>query len=262
MTRTTRILMGAAYWAFVVYVFVPLILMVMMGFKDSRFIGFPINEWTLRWYGEVLRDAEMMGAIGYSAVIAVLATAASLFVGTWIAVLLARGGFWGRPVILGLTLLPALIPGIISAIAFRIYARQLGIEPGMGAIVWAHAVHNVPFVALVVGARLSTLPGSHVEAARDLGADPLVAFMRVTLPYLGPALMGAGVFCLLLSFDDFVRSYFLGGYEPTLPVLIFALLRSGMSPEINAVSTVVLVLTAVLGLWAERSMRRMDGGGR
>lgn len=158
------------------------------------------------------------------------------------------------------TCLPAVIPGIISAISLRIFARGLEIEPGMLAIILGHTVHNVPFVALVVMARLSTLPRSHIEAARDLGADAIVAFFRITLPYLLPALIGAGIFCMLLSFDDFVRAFFLGGYEPTLPVLIFAKLRSGMSPEINAISTVVLVLTAVLGLWAERSMRRLNKG--
>ena len=84
-------------------------------------------------------------------------------------------------------------------------------------------------------ARLSTLPQSQLEAARDLGADEAVTFLRITLPYLKPALIGAAVFCMLLSFDDFVSSFFLGGYEPTLPVLIFAKLRSGMSPEINAI---------------------------
>ena len=161
-------------------------------------------------------------------------------------------------VIMGLTVMPALVPGIISAIAFRIYARLLGIEPGMGAIVWSHAVHTVPFVALVVMARLSTLPKSQIEAARDLGADPLIAFVRITLPYLIPAIIGASIFCMLISFDDFVRSFFLGGYEPTLPVLIFAKLRSGMSPEINAIATVALVLTAAIGIWAERFTRRMN----
>ena len=128
----------------------------------------------------------------------------------------------------------------------------------MGAIIWAHAVHNVPFVVLVVMARLSTLPKSQIEAARDLGADPFIAFARITLPYLVPAILGASIFCLLLSFDDFVRSFFLGGYEPTLPVLIFAKLKSGMSPEINAIATVALLLTAVIGVWAERFTRRMN----
>lgn len=258
MTGRTRLLMSLIYAAFVVYLFVPLSMMVLMGFKDSKFIGFPIKSWTLDWYRQVFQDVEVMSVFGYSSLIAVASTVISLFVGTWIAILLSGRGFFGRAVIFSLAILPAVVPGIISAIAFRIYARLLGIEPGMMAVIWAHAVHNVPFVVLVVIARLATLPRNYSEAARDLGADPLVAFMRVTLPYLKPALVGAGVFCLLLSFDDFVRSFFLGGYQPTLPVLIFAKLRSGMSPEINAISTIVIVVTAVLGLWAERSMRRLS----
>ncbi|MEM6693992.1 MAG: ABC transporter permease [Pseudomonadota bacterium] len=258
MTRGTRTFLSCVYWAFVLYLFVPLVLMVVMGFKDSKFIGFPIRNWTLEWYLGVFEDAEVLSVLGFSVVIAVVSTLISVIVGTWIAVLLEGRKFWGRTAVFGLTILPALVPGIISAIAFRIYARLLGIEPGMFAIIWAHAVHNVPFVALVVMARLSTLPKSQTEAARDLGADPFVAFMRITLPYLVPAIMGASIFCLLLSFDDFVRSFFLGSYEPTLPVLIFAMLRSGMSPEINAIATVALILTAALGVFAERYMRRMN----
>lgn len=256
--RGNRIFLSCVYWAFVLYVFVPLILMILMGFKDSKFIGFPIRSWTLDWYTGVFADAEVLSTFGYSLAIAVLSTLISVLVGTWIAVLLEGRKFLGRGVTFGLTILPALVPGIISAIAFRIYARYLGVEPGMGAIVWAHAVHNVPFVALVVMARLSTLPKSQIEAARDLGADPFITFVRITLPYLVPAILGASIFCLLLSFDDFVRSFFLGGYEPTLPVLIFAKLRSGMSPEINAIATVALILTAVIGVWAERMTRRMN----
>jgi len=258
VNRGNRILLSCIYWAFVLYVFVPLLLMILMGFKDSKFIGFPIRSWTLEWYMGVFADAELLSTLGYSVTIAILSTLISIVVGTWIAVLLEGRKFVGRAAVFGLTLLPALVPGIISAIAFRIYARWLGIEPGMGAIIWAHAVHNVPFVVLVVMARLSTLPKSQIEAARDLGADPVIAFLRITVPYLIPAILGASIFCLLLSFDDFVRSFFLGGYEPTLPVLIFAMLRSGMSPEINAIATVALVLTAAIGIWAERFTRRMN----
>lgn len=258
MNRKNRIFLSCIYWAFVVYVFVPLILMIVMGFKDSKFIGFPIRSWTLDWYTGIFDDSLVFSTLGYSVAIAVLATLISVVVGTWIAVLLQGRKFYGRTVMFGLTILPALVPGIISAIAFRIYARLLGIEPGMGAIIWAHAVHNVPFVVLVVMARLSTLPSSQIDAARDLGADPIISFMRITLPYLVPAILGASIFCLLLSFDDFVRSFFLGGYEPTLPVLIFAKLKSGMSPEINAIAAFALVLTATVGIWAERFTRRMN----
>ena len=260
MTRHTRILMSVIYWAFIVYLFVPLVLMVMMGFKDSKFIGFPIRGWTLDWYVSVVQDTQVLGVFAYSMTIAIASTFLSLAIGTWVACFLGPNKFRGKLIVFAVTCLPAVIPGIISAIALRIFARGLEIEPGMLAIILGHTVHNVPFVALVVMARLSTLPRSHIEAARDLGADAIVAFFRITLPYLIPALIGAGIFCMLLSFDDFVRAFFLGGYEPTLPVLIFAKLRSGMSPEINAISTVGLVLTAILGLWAERSMRRLNKG--
>ncbi len=260
MTRHTRILMSLIYWAFIVYLFVPLVLMVMMGFKDSKFIGFPIRGWTVEWYASVVQDAEVLGVFAYSMTIALASTFLSLAIGTWVACFLGPNKFRGKVIVFAVTCLPAVIPGIISAISLRIFARGLEIEPGMLAIILGHTVHNVPFVALVVMARLSTLPPSHIEAARDLGADAIVAFFRITLPYLLPALIGAGIFCMLLSFDDFVRSFFLGGYEPTLPVLIFAKLRSGMSPEINAISTVALILTAILGLWAERWMRRLNKG--
>ena len=259
MTTTTRIFMSVIYWGFMVYLFLPLALMVVMGFKDSRFVGFPIRGWTLNWYSEIFRDSEVLGVFAYSMTIALSTTILSLVIGVWIATFLGPSRFRGKLIVFALVCLPAVIPGIISAISLRIYVRFLELEPGMVAIILGHTVHNVPFVALVVMARLSTLPKSHIEAARDLGADAFVAFLRVTLPYLQPALIGAGIFCMLLSFDDFIRSFFLGSYDPTLPVLIFAMLRSGMSPEINAISTVVLVLTAVLGLWAERSMRRLNG---
>lgn len=258
MTRHTRVLMSVIYWGFVIYLFVPLVLMSMMSFKDSKFIGFPIRQWTMKWYADALADGQVLSVFAYSMTIAVVSTAVALIMGTWLAVLLEGRKFWGRGLIFGLTVLPALVPGIISAISFRIYARLLSIEPGVFAIIWSHAVHSVPFVALVVMARLSTLPKAQTEAARDLGADPLTAFFRITLPYLQPALIGASMFCMLQSLDDFVRSFFLGGYQPTLPVLIFAELRSGMSPKINAIATIVLILTAIIGVWTERSMRRMN----
>ena len=260
MTRFTRTLTSVAYAAFLIYVFLPMLLVVIMSFKDSRFTGFPINSWTLAWYPEVFQNVEIVTALGYSTVIAITSTVAALFIGTWISLLLSGKKFVGRTIIFGLTILPTLIPGIISAVAFRIYAKILGIEPGMFAIIWAHTIHNIPFVVLVLVGRLSTLPKNYGEAACDLGADPLVTFFRITVPYLRPALLGAGIFCLLVSFDDFIRSFFLGGYQPTLPVYIFTKLKSGMSPEINAISTIVLVMTAVVGIWAERFMRRMKKG--
>ena len=260
MISNARWMLRGFYGLFLVYLFIPLLILIAMSFKDSAFIGFPIEAWTTQWYAQVVRDPEIVGAIVFSLTIAVASTLLALVIGVWVALFLGPTKFWWKFAVFALLCLPMVTPGIISAIALRIFIRSIDVEPGMLAIIFGHTVHNVPFVALMAMARLGSLPRSQIEAARDLGADSFVAFVRVTLPYLRPALVGAAVFCMLLSFDDFVRSYFLGSYQPTLPVLIFAKLRSGMSPEINAISTVVLVASVVLGLWAERTIRRVRRG--
>ena len=255
MTRNTRILMSILYWAFVIYLFIPLITMVLMGFKDSMFIGFPIQSWTLKWYTDVIQDLEVLSIFGYSMLIALSSTVIALMIGTWAAILLGPTKFRGKLIVFALVCLPAIIPGIISAIALRIFAETISLNPGTLAIILSHTIHNVPFVVLVVMARLNSQPDSHIDASKDLGADNLITFFRVTLPYLKPALIGASIFCMLISFDDFVRSFFLGGYEPTLPVYIFSQLRTGMSPMINAISAVALLITVIFGLFAERIIR-------
>jgi spermidine/putrescine transport system permease protein len=199
---------------------------------------------------------EVLSIFGYSMIIALSSTVIALMIGTWAAILLGPTKFRGKMIVFALVCLPAVIPGIISAIALRIFAETINLSPGTLAIIIGHTIHNVPFVVLVVIARLNTQPISHIDAAKDLGADNLIAFFRVTLPYLKPALIGAGIFCMLISFDDFVRSFFLGGYEPTLPVYIFSQLRTGMSPVINAISAVALLITVIFGLMAERIIRR------
>jgi spermidine/putrescine transport system permease protein len=256
MSRTRDLALPAFYWAFVVYLLIPIAVMVAMGFKDSRFIGFPIENWTLRWYAEVVRDKDMMTAFGYSVLIAVASTAAALVLGLLLGLFLGPTRIFGKAVLFALMALPAVMPGIISAISLRLFIKAIDLEPGTAAIILGHTIHNVPFVTLMVLTRLNALKPSLIEAAKDLGADELVTFFRITLPFLRPALLGACIFALLVSFDDFLRSFFLGGFQPTLPVLIFAKLHSGMSPEINVISTIVLVITAALGIYAERFMRR------
>jgi spermidine/putrescine transport system permease protein len=256
MSRSRALWLPALYWAFVIYLLIPIAVMVAMGFKDSRFIGFPIENWTLRWYAEVVRDQDMMTAFGYSVLIAVASTAGALVLGLLLGLFLGPTKIFGKAVLFALMALPAVMPGIISAISLRLFIKAIDLEPGTAAIILGHTIHNVPFVTLMVLTRLNALKPSLIEAAKDLGADEFVAFWRVTLPFLKPALFGACIFALLVSFDDFLRSFFLGGFQPTLPVLIFAKLHSGMSPEINAISTIVLLITAALGIYAERFMRR------
>lgn len=250
-----RMLLTAAYWAFVLYLLAPLALMMLMSFKDANFIAFPIGKWTLDWYAKSLQDQQFLSAFAYSLVIAISSTVAATIIGVWIALLISAEGIWARTVIFALACIPAVVPGMISAISLRIFVRTLDMQTGTEAIILGHTVHAVPFVVIMVLTRLRAMPRSLVDAARDLGADPIIAFFRVTLPFLWPAVIGGMIFCMLLSIDDFVRTFFLGGYQATLPMLIFAKIQGGMSPEINAMATLVLVATAAIGLYAEHFTR-------
>ncbi|MGS1096311.1 ABC transporter permease (plasmid) [Aquamicrobium terrae] len=251
-----RSLLSALYWAFILYLFLPLMVMMAMSFKDANFIAFPIGEWTFNWYVTVMQDKQFLDAVVYSVMIAAATTMAATVLGVWIAMLIVAEGIRGQLIIFALAVLPAVVPGMISAISLRIFVSTIDLPTGTAAIILGHTVHAVPFVVVMALTRLRSMPGTLVDAARDLGADSIVAFYRVTLPYLGPALMGGMIFCVLLSIDDFVRTFFLGGYRPTLPMLIYAKVQSGMSPEINAMATIVLVVTAAVGLYAEYLTRR------
>ncbi len=246
----------ASYWLFVIYLLLPLALMMAISFKDANFVAFPIDKWTLKWYAQVLQDKQFLEACAYSIFIALMTTLFATIIGVWIALLISTEGMIARSVIFALACLPAVVPGLINAISMRIFIRVLDIPTGTGAIILGHTVHAVPFVVIMVLTRLRSMPNNLVDAARDLGADSFIAFMRVTLPYLAPALAGGMVFCVLTSIDDFVRTFFLGGYQTTLPMLIFAKVQGGMSPEINAMATLVLIVTAAVGLYAEHLTRR------
>ncbi|KKX30829.1 ABC transporter permease [Rhizobium sp. LC145] len=246
----------ASYWVFVIYLLLPLTLMTAMSFKDANFIAFPIGDWTLGWYAKVVQDKQFLEASGYSIFIALMTTIFATIMGVWIALLISAEGIWGRAAIFALACLPAVVPGLINAISMRIFIRVLDIPTGTGAIILGHTVHAVPFVVIMVLTRLRSMPNNLIDAARDLGADSFIAFIRITIPFLAPALVGGMIFCVLTSIDDFVRTFFLGGYQPTLPMLIFAKVQGGMSPEINAMATLVLIVTAAVGLYAEHFTRR------
>jgi spermidine/putrescine transport system permease protein len=250
--------LGAAYVAFAVYMLLPLTMVVLMSFKDNQFMGFPIKKWTMRWYSESLQDSMFLGALGYSITIAIVSTLIALVVGLWCAVILARKQLAMRSAIFALVCMPVVVPGIVSAISLRIFANTIGLDTGATAIIIAHAAHSVPFIALMALTRLSNMPAHLTESARDLGADAFVAFMRVTIPFLMPALIGGAIFSMLSSFDDFIRAFFLASFAPTLPILIFSRLSQALSPSLAAISTMVFVATIIIGLAADRFARRMQ----
>lgn len=248
------------YWGAIVLLALPLGLIALTSLSDSSFVSFPFGEPTLRWYGMALADPAYQRAFALSVMLAAGSSVLAVAAGTWIALAAASlRSRWARLTFIGGALVPLITPGIVHAIALRIAIQAIGLDPGPAAIILGHAIHATPYAVIMVGARRATLPPDLVEAARDLGAGPATTFLHVVLPWLRPALLGAGILAALTSFDDFIRSFFLGGYNPTLPVLIFGRLRSELTPEINAVATMVL-LFAGIGMIANRLMPRTRRG--
>lgn len=259
MTRFQRLALPTYFWLFILYLFLPLIVIAIMGFRDSNFVSFPITKWTTDWYREVLFDRDIQASLWLSLRIALIATAISIAIGLPTAFLVARTKGALRATLVAVLLLPAFLPIIVSAISLRIFAGQIGLDTGMLAIALGHAVASTPFVVIMVLTRIDTMNSNFVDAARNLGADPIIVLTRIVLPYLSPALFGAFLFAMLLSFEDFVRSFFLGGFDQTFPVLLYSRLRFGFDPGLAAISAIVLIATTCLGLIAERAVRARRG---
>lgn len=240
-------LAAACYWGAVLVLTLPFGLIVVTSLTDTTVVGFPLGRPSLRWYAAALADTANARAFLLSLALAAASAGLAVAAGTWIALaagMLRPGWRW---LLLAGTLVPLVTPGIVHAIALRIAIRTIGLDPGPAAVLLGHVVHATPLAALMAGARLATLPADLVEAAQDLGARPVSTFWLIKLPWLGATLAGAALLAALNSFDDFVRSFFLGGYEPTLPVLIFGRLRSGLTPEINALATLTLLAAIAIG---------------
>ena len=244
--------------AFVLYIFfyAPILLLIVFSFNDNN----NVSIWTqasMRWYGEMVRDHSVMSALRISLIVAFISTIFSTVIGTMLAIALERYRFRGRATLDGLAYLPIIIPDVTMAVmllifffqAFGIIDNLFGIQLGTGVltITLAHIAFSISFVAVVVRARLSQLDGSLEEAAADLYAGRWQTFRRVTLPLIAPGVAGGALLALTLSLDDVVITSFVSGPgSTTLPVYVFGLVRKGVTPLINAVSTVMLVASMIL----------------
>jgi spermidine/putrescine transport system permease protein len=248
MTRASAWLWCAAFAGYV-FLYAPLAIVVLYSFNDSRlnaqWVGF-----TLAWYEKLLHNEAMLIAARNSLLIALAAAAASTVLGTLAGFALHRY----RP-----RLLPALvlgtiaIPEILMGVSLLIFFVLLNITLGMVSIVLAHITFCIGFVALVVRARLAGMDESLTEAARDLGATPAQAFRWVTLPLIMPGVVAGALMAFTLSLDDFVITFFTAGAgSSTLPLQIYTMVKIAVTPEVNAVSTLLMVLTLTLILVATR----------
>ena len=240
----TRRLLGGYTLVLLLALYAPLGVMALYSFNASRYPRW--EGFTLDWYGRLFRDHAILDALGRTVMLALLATALSTVLGTF-AALAARRAFRGRRLYALLVTVPVLMPDIVLAYAALALFRALDVGLSIATAACAHTTFNLAYVAIVVSARLEGLDPSLELAARDLGATPLQAFWKVTFPAIAPAVLSGALLAFTLSFDDFVLTYFTAGPGgATLPVYVYSAIRHGVTPVLNAVSTLILVVT--LGL--------------
>jgi spermidine/putrescine transport system permease protein len=235
-----------------VFLFAPIVVLVIFSFNDSR-RTFVWRGFTTEWYGRLLVNDDLLGAVGVTLQVALVAVLVSTVLGTLLGLGLARLHFRGRGATETLLLLPMVTPEIVMGLSLLLFFVALFDTRGSFAqLSIAHITFCVSFVAVTVRSRAVDLDPQLEEAARDLGASALGAFRHVTLPLIAPGIVAGALLALSLSIDDYVVTAFNAGIgNTTLPLYIYSAIKFGVSPEINAISTIIVAVTAIaiLGAW-------------
>jgi spermidine/putrescine transport system permease protein len=255
---------GLAAFVALVYLLLhlPVAILIAFSFNASRFSA-AWTGFTLDWYRRLFEREDLLQAAGRSLLVGITATAIATVVGTLLALALARHRLRGKRAIEALLYAPVVTPEVVTGVSLLMLFAFLGIPLGLGTIVLAHATFSLPFVVIVVLARLAGMDRSLEEAAMILGADELATFRRVTLPQLAPGILAAALLAFTLSFDDFVITSFVAGPgSSTLPMMVYAMVRRNVDPTVNAISAIIVVVTTVLILAAERLGRLAEAGSR
>ncbi|MFV0490631.1 MAG: ABC transporter permease [Pseudorhodobacter sp.] len=228
-------------FAVLAFLYVPIIVMMAMGFNASPLYQLPF-DFTTQWYGALTDNPQLVRSGINSLWIALATSVIATVLGTMAAVALGRRKVKGKTLLQILLLPPIAIPWLITGTAMLVFFFYTGIGRGLHALLIGHVALAIPYVVLVVGTGLQTVRADLEEAAMSLGSTPVHAFFSVTLPLLYPSILGAALFAFAVSLDQFVISYFLAtpGFT-TLPVQIYSAIRKGFTPEINAISTILLV---------------------
>jgi len=226
----------------------PVLLLPLFSFNDSIYMTFPMKEFTSKWYGEMIQDESLMGALWVSIKIAVLTSIASTIFGFLAAKAMTRYRVWGRSVLFAFIMLPLIIPSIILGASLLSFFRLfLGMELTLWTVGLSHVLICIPFSMLILIARLEGFDRNLEEASYDLGMNAWQTFRRVTLPLAMPAVLASLLLCFMVSFDEFLLAFFLSGNQATLPVYMYSLLRfPQFLPGILALGSCILVVSAVL----------------
>ncbi len=253
------------------FLYVPILSVMVYSFNDSRLVTL-WGGFSVRWYRSLLQDGSILSAAMLSLQIALISATVATILGTLAGLALNRlGSFRGRTLMTGMITSPLVMPEIITGIALLFLFISLGnwigwpTQRGMTTITISHITFSMAYVAVVVRSRLGSLDRSLEEAAMDLGGRPVRVFFDITVPMIAPAMISGWLLAFTLSLDDVVISSFVSGPgSTTLPMLIFSKVRLGVTPDINALATVIIVLVSVgvlTAAWITRRQEKRSGSG-
>jgi putative spermidine/putrescine transport system permease protein len=262
--RLTRILLRIASGGVLVFLYLPLGILAVLAFNESRSQAWPPTGFTFKWFGEAAANPTLISAFVNSIIVATIATALALVLGTLAALAVQRYTFFGRQTISFLFILPIALPGVVTGIALRTTFVTFEIPFGLFTIIVGHATFCVVIAFNNVIARLRRLPRTPEEASSDLGADPFTTFRRVTMPGMRTALLAGGLLAFALSFDEIIVTNFTAGAgTQTIPMWILsAIQRPAELPVVNVVALVLIVLSVIPVWLATRVSGEATAGGR
>jgi len=238
------------------YIYIPILILIIFSFNKQK-LNIRWEGFTLQWYEKLFNDHQVLLATKNTLLIAVISTLVATVIGTMAALALQRYHFPGYAASETLMYIPIVIPEVVMGISLLAFFALIKFKLGLATITLSHIAFNIPFVTLVVRARLHGFDKSIEEASMDLGANELITFWRVTLPTIMPGVLSGAMLALTLSLDDYVITYFTAGPgSTTLPLRIFSMVRFTVTPEVNALSALWVAIVFVILLISEYAQRR------
>jgi putative spermidine/putrescine transport system permease protein len=262
--RIVRVILRIASYGVLAFLYLPIVVLAIYAFNESRIQVWPPSSLSLHWFGEALATPSIIRAVGNSLIAATVATVLALVLGTLAALSVQRYDFFGKHTISFLLVLPIALPGVVTGIALRTTFTTFDIDLGLMTIIVGHATFCVVVVYNNVIARLRRTPRSPEEASSDLGADTLTTFRRITLPAMGTALISGGLLAFGLSFDEVIVTVFTAGAgTQTIPMWIYTAIQTpSEQPIVNVVALVLVVISIIPVYIAQRLAGDAPAGGR
>ncbi|WOS64702.1 ABC transporter permease [Sinorhizobium fredii] len=247
----TRWVLGTFTLLVYAMVYLPIALVVITSFNQDTITTLPIEHLDTRWYAELFQDTKTLQSLWTSLQVGIVSTTVATTLGLLSALAIVRHNFRGKSLFMLLTVMPMLAPGIIMGVSLLLFAHYIGFQTGFVAVLLGHVLLSLPYCTFILISSLARFDRSLEEAARGLGAGELSVLWRVTLPGITPGIIGAAIFAFTISIGEFVVSFFLtSAGTTTLPIRIYSIVKVGITPEINAVSTLILVATLLLSATA------------